>query len=139
MVKRTLFPALVLATFVLAGCANHTGALTDTVTKFNNALRWKGYSAAATLVTNEYRQKFMSDRVSRWQQSNMVDCAVLDLSFNEKKDEAQVVVLYSLYNDSDGLLISSQEMQTWKYRGSGWLLADSKESQEPVTGTPSDF
>lgn len=134
------FLLLAASAFFFAACgASRADNLAEALKSYNNALRWKGYMAAGTLVADEARAKFSGQKIASLQGRNIVDYSVLDFSLNEAKDEANVIVFYSLYSDNDGMLLNTQETQTWRWRNGKWQLSDFRESQQPSAGVPSDF
>ncbi len=97
-------------------------SLAETIRKYNNALRWKGYMAAGTLVSDEIRRKFIAEKLQELQDRNIVDATVLDMVYDKTKKKADVIMLYSEYLNSTGNLTQTQERQVWKYIKNGWKL-----------------
>ena len=106
--------------------ATRSKELNDTVKKYNNALRWKGYMSASKMVSNDMRKAFINEKIEELKDRNILEASVLDMAFNQEQTEAYVIVLYNQYLESTQTLTNVQERQVWKRDGWGWKLTSSE-------------
>lgn len=119
--------ALVI-TLMLAGCGmipkpNSTESLTDTVTSYNESMRWGRYEMAAAHLPPKQRSQFVDESDERGHDLKITEYDIVKV--DQKGDrEARVQIKMSWYRETEGTVHETHAMQTWERQGKNWLLVD---------------
>jgi hypothetical protein len=126
----------------LAGCGGlptRGEPLLDSVTLYNEGVRWERLTHAAARVPPAEREHFLDEReelaedlkISEWEVERV----------GEKGARASVRVKYVWYLDTEGTVHTTHTDQAWERHGKAWLLVDERRTRgEPMPGVrePSD-
>jgi hypothetical protein len=121
-----------LAAVLLSSCLiqNNKQKLSDSLTKYNVALRWGAVEWAAEHVAPESRQELLV-RGMEFGDLKMSQCKVGSVKL-KGKDQATALVRIDWYMGSSLRLRTSIVEQKWKLRSGKWLIT----SQRLVGGAP---
>lgn len=142
--------ALISPLFVLvAGCgapaASHSEGLSETITAYNDSVRWERFETAAAAIPPRERTQFVDDMDERAHEVKITEYDIVRVDPHGER-EAKVQIKMSWYKNSEGTVHETYAMQTWEQRGKAWLMVEETRVRgaempglaEPVTAKGSD-
>lgn len=125
-----------LGLIVLAGCGAVPRAaepLMDSVTLYNDGVRWERLVNAASRVPAGEREDFLDEREELAEDLKISDWEVERVA--ERGDKAKVRVKYTWYLDDIGAVHETHASQDWERHGKAWLMIDEQRTRgEPMPG-----
>jgi hypothetical protein len=111
----------------LAACGSGLGkqenTLAESVTEFNEALRWSQFSNAAVHLPAKQRSQFVDEWDERAKDLKITQYDVVKVDQKGSRS-ASVQVKMEWYKDSEGTVHETHAIQTWEKHGKGWFLVD---------------
>jgi len=115
-------------------CAGHqTPAikLSDSVHRYNNAVRWQNYKVASNFVAPLERQNYLTTRSSQTKDMKVLDFEVFDVQHTKPNSEAEVKVRFTWHQLSSLQVRKTSFKQRWKYgKNRQWVFIDQKEIED---------
>ncbi len=117
--------ALIAIMLLGCGAAQHSSAddLAETVTQFNDGIRWERFAAAATAIPPAQRSQFVEDMDERAHDVKITEYDIVRLD-PKGNHEAHVHLKLSWYKPSEGTVYETHALQTWERHGKAWLMVD---------------
>jgi hypothetical protein len=117
---------LLLSVF-LAGCGatrKRGEALMESVTVYNDGIRWDRLAVAASRVPAAGRDEFVDERDQLGDDLKITDWEVKRVRQDGRR--ARVHVEYTWYRDDEGIVRETHAVQRWEQRGKVWLIVDER-------------
>jgi hypothetical protein len=127
---------VILACMLAAGCGAVPKAgepLVDSVTLYNDGVRWERLVNAASRVPAAQREDFLDEREELAENLKITDWELERVY--EHGGKARVRVKYTWYLDDEGTVHETHAAQAWERHGKAWLLIDEQRTRgEPMPG-----
>lgn len=123
--KFKILISLLLVVFISCG-KSRVADLSDRVESFNESLRWSSLKAAASYMAEENKRTLTEQYGKEFQKSRIVEYSIVDIGTDKDKKTGTVLVEFSYYDVSTQDLRYRQEIQTWVYLNSTWVVKDSR-------------
>ncbi len=131
MNRRVVVVGMLLA---LAGCGGLKGKeddLPEQVRRFNEAVRWQNYEAAAAFVPIERREAFVDARQKEAANRRLANYAVRRVRQGPlPRGEAIVVVETAWYGLADPTVVNELRYQRWRFDKRRWWMVE-ETSEDP--------
>jgi len=115
--QKLFLPLLIAATLI--SCATQQNIKADfekNLKNYNELVRWRQFEDASLLaadsISGEYRERLKSVK-----NVAMVDCRVMNVTYDEKKNTAEVTVEIDYYTHSSPRMRTVTDHQKWAYQG----------------------
>lgn len=122
---------------ILAGCGpapTRGEALLESVTTYNDGVRWDRLAIAASRVPPAQREDFVDERDQLADDLRITDWEVKRVR-QEGAARARVHVKYTWYLDDEGIVHETHADQRWERRGKVWLILEEHRLRgEPMPG-----
>jgi len=123
-----LAPAIDSFTKIGVTRGDRQNLLAQDIKRFHDALYWKKYSEALSLVSAEARDEVYREIRERSQSERVIDSEVTFVDFSEDAYEAETEIAVRFHETRFNLVQTRTEKQNWRFSVSdGWKLV-SRES-----------
>jgi hypothetical protein len=116
----------------LSGCgaqARIGESLVDTVTAYNQGVRWGRFPAAAAHVPPEERAAFLDQRDELAEALRITDYELLEVE--PAGGGARVHVKYVWFSTEEDVVRETHADQLWERRGKAWVIVDERRRRGP--------
>lgn len=117
--------ALIL--MIAAGCGAasqpRSEGLSETITAYNDSVRWERFETAAAAIPVRERTQFVDDMDERAHEVKITEYDIVRVDPHGER-EAKVQIKMSWYKNSEGTVHETYAMQTWEQRGKAWLMVE---------------
>ena len=126
--KRTAI-VIVLSGALACGATPKRGEpLIESVTTYNDGVRWDRLAAAASRVPIAEREDFIDERDELAETLKITDWEIKRVS-EDGADRARVHVKYTWYRDDEGTVRHTTAVQRWERKGHAWLIVDERRTR----------
>jgi hypothetical protein len=118
---------VLLAAFAALGaCAGgaQRDALMESVTTYNEGVRWERFTAAAAVVPPAEREEFLDEREELARDLRITDYEVVRVA--SKGDRAEIQIKLTWYLDTRGTVHDTWVRQRWERHGPAWRVVDER-------------
>jgi hypothetical protein len=106
------------------GAGPQRDLLMESVTTYNEGVRWERFSAAAAAVPPAEREAFLDEREELAEDLRITDYEVVRVT--TKGDHADIQVKLTWFLDSRGSVHDTWIRQRWERRGRSWRVVDER-------------
>jgi len=128
--RAALIPSLVVsaALSLTAGCAAANQAhgaesLSESITAYNDSMRWERFELAAGAIPPRERPQFVDDMDERAHEVKITEYDIVRVDPHGER-EAKVQIKMSWYKASEGTVHETYALQTWEQRGKAWMMVE---------------
>ncbi len=116
----------VLVAVATAGCgaAASKDALLESVTAYNEGVRWQRFTAAAVAVPPAERDAFLDERERLADELKLTDYELVRVEPGERRASVQVKVTW--FRDSEGIVRDTWIRQRWERQGPAWRVVEER-------------
>lgn len=125
---RTMVAGGVVAATLAAGCggaARMGESLVDTVTAYNQGVRWGRFPAAAAHVPPGERSTFLDQRDELAEDLRITDYELVGVEQTGSRS-ARVHVKYTWFKNSEDIVRETHADQQWEQLGKAWIIVDER-------------
>jgi hypothetical protein len=125
----------------LAACAPGLGAvatetLSDSVTTYNDGVRWQRWDNSAAYLPQKDRGKWVDDQDARAKDLKITEYDVVRIEPTGEK-QAKVQIKMSWYKTSEVTVHETHAMQTWERHGKSWMMVEEERQRgDEMPGLP---
>lgn len=131
MTSRRILLALLVTSTLATACGYYRSPadkLRESVLRYNDAVRWRHWKAAAAFVPAQRRDEFISRKEAEAETFRITDFEVRDVRQEDEGDTALVLIEFAWHRYPSLQVHRTRMRQTWSYETGAWLL----EKQEEV-------
>lgn len=118
-----------------AGCTPYqtpTEKLGQTVHRYNTAVRWRNYQAAAKHIPDADREAYLSKRRALTDDMRILEFEVGEVRQTEANKVAEVLVHFTWTHRASNVVEHTHFKQTWNYgENKSWALKEQKVVEAP--------
>ena len=115
---------LAIVLFVTAcGAAPHADSLAETVSTYNDGIRWGRFDVAAKNIPPKQRSKWVDEADERAKDLKITEYDLVNVDQKGER-EAKVHIKMSWYSDREGTVHETHAVQTWEKHGKDWMMVD---------------
>ncbi len=131
--RRTMVASMIMGALA-AGCggaARMGESLVDTVTAYNQGVRWGRFPAAAAHVPAAERNAFLDDRDELAEDLRITDYELVGVEPSGSRS-ARVHVKYTWFRNSEDIVRETHADQRWEQQGKAWIIVDERRLRGPA-------
>ncbi|HET9623500.1 MAG TPA: hypothetical protein VFP84_19140 [Kofleriaceae bacterium] len=118
--------AVLMSALLLIGCGatsqSRTASLSESITAYNDSVRWERFELAAGAIPPRERPQFVDDMDERAHEVKITEYDIVRV--DPHGDEAKVQIKMSWYKASEGTVHETYALQTWEHRGKAWWMVE---------------
>ena len=138
----------IVTSALIAGCGAAaqpaSEGLSETITAFNDSVRWERFETASDAIPLKERTQFIDDMDERAHEVKITEYDIVRVE-PHGQHEAKVQIKMSWYKSSEGTVHETYAKQTWEQRGKSWMMVEETRVRgaempglaEPVPGASS--
>jgi len=111
--------------FGCGGVPKQGEPLMESVTTYNDGVRWDRLAIAASRVPVAEREDFIDEKDELTETLKITDWEIKRVS-DDGPGRARVHVKYTWYRDDEGVVRHTQAVQKWERKGKAWLIVDER-------------
>jgi hypothetical protein len=121
--RAVLISALLLTGGCGAAAQSSAASLSETITAYNDSVRWERFETAAGAIPPRERTQFVDEMDERAHEVKITQYDIVRVD-PRGEHEAKVQIKMSWYKSSEGTVHETYAMQTWEHRGRAWLMVE---------------
>lgn len=136
---RGFIGAVLLAGAFLAGCGGAQSPktmLTESIHRYNDAVRWNKYKVAASFVPAKERETYIKRKQDIAETMRIMEYDLQEVEHNPHDSTAQVTVRYTWLELPSNIVQHTRLRQHWTFGEAQWILDKSEEVKEEAKPVP---
>jgi hypothetical protein len=136
-----VIPPFLLIVLAIAACPPKHERLMQSVSDFNNNIRWKRFEAAGGYMPPALRAAFVEHLEKDEEKINFTDYEVKEVVMDDEEQHAVVRVSLKWFIINEGVEKKAQVIQKWDLVESNWVMAsmEGEGPWKPEALKPKDF
>lgn len=141
LIRLTVTLVIALSAAHCSSYQNTATKLKDTAYRYNDAVRWRNFKAAAGFVDESIRKNYLAKRREQGQSFKVLDYEVMSVRQTEANKTAEIQVRFTWHQLPSNVVQKIQFKQTWVYGKSRkwWYLRQEEVKDKPKTNTKPVF
>jgi len=128
MNRGAILALLCSGAFACGGVPKAGEPLIESVTTYNDGVRWDRLAVAASRVPVAEREDFIDERDELDDTVKITDWEIKRVS-DDAPGHARVHVKYTWYAVDEGIVRHTQAVQSWERHGKAWLIVDERRTR----------
>lgn len=110
--------------------------LTESIHRYNDAVRWNKYKVAASFVPAQERQTYIKRKQDMAESMRVLEYDLQEVEHNSHDSTARVTVRYTWLELPSNIVQRTRLRQHWTFGDAQWLLEKSEEVKDKVEPVP---